>query len=115
MAQAYTMLTEFTGDNMSADAKAAVVSTAATLMGTATSALTEVQAGVGVTQSAISTANTQISAQSTLLTSSASDLDSVDTVALASRISTLQTQLETSYSLTSRLQQLSLVNYLTSG
>ena len=115
IAQAYTMLTEFTGDNMSADAKAAVVSSAATLVGTGIAGLTNVQAGVGVAQTAISQASTQISAQTTLLSSSASNLDSVDPYALSSQVTQLQTQLEASYSLTSRLQQLSLVNYLTAG
>lgn len=115
MAQAYTMLTEFTGDDLSADAKAAVVSTAANLVSTGIAGLTNVQAGVGVTQAAISQANTQIGAQTTLLSSSASNLDSVDTYALSSQVTQLQTQLEASYSLTSRLQQLSLVNYLTAG
>ena len=115
IAQAYTMLTEFTGDDMSAGVKAAVVSTAATLVSSGIAGLTDVQAGVGVTQSAISQANTQIGAQTTLLKSSASNLDSVDTYALSSQVTQLQTQLEASYSLTSRLQQLSLVNYLTAG
>ncbi|MBE7190014.1 flagellar hook-associated family protein [Jatrophihabitans endophyticus] len=115
MAQAYTMLTEFTGDGMSADAKAAVVATAGKLVSTGIAGLTEVQAGVGVTQTAISQANTQIGAQTTLLSSSATNLDSVDTYALSSQVTQLQTQLEASYSLTSRLQQLSLVNYLTAG
>ena len=50
-----------------------------------------------------------------LLSSTASNLDSVDTYALSSQVTQLQTQLEASYSLTSRLQQLSLVNYLTAG
>ena len=115
VAQGYTMLAEFTGDNMSADAKAAVVSTAANLVSTGIAGLTNVQAGVGVTQSAISQANTQIGAQTTLLSLSASNLDSVDPYALSSQVTQLQTQLEASYSLTSRLQQLSLVNYLTAG
>ena len=115
VSQAYTMLAAFTGDGMSADAKAAVVSTASSLVSTGIAGLTEVQAGVGVTQSLISQTDTQISAQSTLLKSSASDLDSVDTYALSSRVTQLQTQLEASYSLTSRLQQLSLVNYLSAG
>ena len=115
MAQAYTMLTEFTGDDMSAGAKAAVVATAGKLVSTGIAGLTEVQAGVGVAQSAVSQANTQISAQTNLLSSSASNLDSVDTYALSSQVTQLQTQLEASYSLTSRLQQLSLVNYLTAG
>ena len=39
-------------------------------------------------------------------------MESVDTYALSSRVTTLQTQLQASYELTSRLQSLSLTNYL---
>ena len=115
VSQSYTMLAQFTGDNVSAAAQSAVVSTAANLLSTGIAGLTNVQAGVGVAQDAIAQANTQISAQTTLLSSSASNLDSVDSYALSSQVTQLQTQLEASYSLTSRLQQLSLVNYLTAG
>ncbi len=115
IAQAYTMLTEFTGDNLGADAKAAVVATASSLMSAGIAALTNVQADVGITQASIETADTQNGAQVAVLKTSVGDLESVDTYALSSRVSTLQTQLEASYELTSRLQQLSLVNYLSGG
>ena len=115
IAQAYTMLTEFTGGTMSADAKAAVVATASKLMSAGIGALTNVQADVGVAQSSIATANARNSAQITVLKSTVGDLENVDTYALSSQVTSLQTQLEASYELTSRLQQLSLVNYLTSG
>ena len=68
---------------------------------------------MGATQDAISSANSQISSQVSVLQSNVSDLDSVDTYALSSQVTTLQTQLEASYELTSRLQDLSLTNYLT--
>ena len=53
IAEAYTMLSEFTGSNMSDDAKAAVVTKATTLMNTGLAALNQVQTGVGITQAAI--------------------------------------------------------------
>lgn len=115
IAQAYTMLTEFTGQNLGEAAKAAVVATASKLMSAGIAALTNVQAGVGVAQASISGANSQISAQVGVLNTSVGNLESVDTYALSSKVTTLQTQLEASYELTSRLQQLSLVNYLTTG
>ena len=115
LTQAYTMLTEFTGSNLGADARAAVVSTASALVSSGISDLTNLQSGVGVAQSAITSADNVMSTQVDVLKSSVSNLESVDTYALSSTVTTLQTQLEASYSLTSRLQQLSLVNYLTSG
>jgi flagellar hook-associated protein 3 FlgL len=42
-----------------------------------------------------------------------SDLEGVDPYEAATRVSLLQQQIETSYALTARMQQLSLVKYLT--
>ena len=112
IAAAYTMLSEFTGSTMGADAKAAVVAKATSLVNTGLAALNQVQTGVGATQAAIASANTQASAQATVLKGQVSDMESVDTYALSTRVTTLQTQLQASYELTSRLQSLSLTNYL---
>ncbi len=114
VAQAYTMLTEFTGSGISADAKAAVVSSANNLMSAGLAGLNNLQATVGLAQASVATANTQISAQVGVLQTNVSDLTSVDTYALSTRVTALQTQLQASYELTSRLQTLSLVNYLSS-
>ena len=116
LSQGYAILDEFTGGStLSSDAQAAAVSQATTLINAGIAGLTNIQSGVGVAQTAISDANTQLSAQSSLLKGSVSDMTSVDTYALSSQVTTLQNQLEASYSLTSRLQQLSLVNYLGSS
>ncbi len=112
IAQAYTMLSEFTGSTISSEAQAAVVSTASTLVSTGIDALNNVQTGVGVAQAAVTSANAQITSQVNVLQTSVGDLTNVDTYALSSQVTTLQTQLEASYQLTSRLQSLSLVNYL---
>ena len=116
LSQGYAIINEFTsGSTLGSDAQAAAVSRATTLINAGIADLTNVQSGVGIAQAAISDANTQISAQSTLLKGSVSDMTSVNTYALSSQVTTLQNQLEASYSLTSRLQQLSLVNYLSSS
>ena len=114
IAQAYTMMSEFTGSTISSDAQAAVVATASGLMNTGVSALTNLNTGVGVAQAVVSAANTQISSQVSVLESNVSDMTSVNTYELSSQVTSLQTQLEASYELTSRLQSLSLVNYLSS-
>ncbi len=112
IAEAYTMVREFTGSTMSADAKAAVVAKATTLMNAGIAALTQTQAGVGTAQSTIEAADTTLSAQATLLKGKAFSLESVDPYALSAQVSTLQTQLQASYQLTAQLQKLSLVNYI---
>lgn len=112
IAEAYTILSEFTGSNFNADAKAAAVAKASSLMSSGIAALSQVQTGVGVSQAAIDTANTGLAARSSVLKGEVSNLESVDTYALSNRVTTLQTKLQASYELTSRLQSLSLVNYI---
>ena len=113
--QAYTMLSALSGSNLSSSASAAVVSTATTLLNSGIAALTNLQSSVGVAQAAVTSAGTQMSAQVSVLQTNVSNAASVDTYALSTQISTLQTQLEASYELTSQIQSLSLTNYLTAG
>lgn len=114
VAQAYTMLSAFAGQNISANALSAVTSTAAKLISSGTAGLNNLASGVGIAQSTVTDTNTQISSQVTLLTNNVSDLNGVDPTALSTQVSALTTQLEASYELTQKLSQLSLVNYLTS-
>ena len=86
IAEGYTILSEFTGSNFSASAQAAAVATATKLVNSGIAALNNAQSAVGTAQSAVSNANTQISAQVTVLQSNVSNLDSVDTYALSSRV-----------------------------
>ena len=113
LAQAYTMLSEFTGQGLSAAAQQAVVTTATNLVGQALSGMTDINAGIGITQSTISDANTRLTTQKGLLDTQVETLQGVDSYALTSQLSTLQTQIQSSYELTAALQKLSLVNYIT--
>lgn len=112
LAQAYTMVSELTGSNMSADAQQAVVNSAVNVLTTAMSGLTNMQASVGISQNAILSANDHITAQTNVLSSEAQGMAQVDPYQLSTKISSLQTQIEASYELTSSLHKLSLVNYL---
>ena len=112
LVEAYTMISEFTGSNMSADAKAAVVTKATSLVQTAMSGINDAQVAVGMGQKSIDDANTNLSAQSNLLQGRVSDMEGADVYTLNNTIKTLQAQLQDTFSLTSQLQSLSLVNYL---
>jgi flagellar hook-associated protein 3 FlgL len=114
VAQAYTMLSEFTGQNLSSGARAAVIATASKLMDSGVSGLTNLEAGVGVAQATLDDTGTQINSQLEVINNNITSLEGVDTAALSTKVSALQTQLTASYELTSRIAQLSLVNYLTS-
>ncbi len=112
LAQAYTMLSDLGTQNLSQGAYQAVTSSATNLLMSAITNLTNIQASVGRVQASISNSNNQMSAQMNVLSTQISNLESVNSYEVATRVSELQTQLETSYSLTSQLHNLTLVNYL---
>lgn len=112
LAQAYTMVSEFGTTNLSSAAGQAVVNTASKLIGSAVSGLTALNTGVGITQSSISDANDQLQTQISLISSQVTTMEGVDSYALTTQVSNLQTQIEASYELTAKLQQMSLVNYM---
>ena len=112
LAQAYTMLSEFGGSQLSSSAQGAVASAATSLVAEGQAALTDTQTALGAVQSAVTDANSSMSSQLTLLQQQVNGLDDVDQSATAAKISSLTTQIQMAYELTARLQQLSLAQYL---
>lgn len=112
LAQAYTMVADLGTQNLNSSALQAVTNTARSLLTSAISNLVDLQASVGMVQSNVSSATNQMSLQMNILSAQIGNLESVNTYEVATRVTDLQTQIETSYSLTARLQQLSLVKYL---
>ena len=112
LAQAYTMVQEFGGSDLSTAAGQAVLASATQLVSNAVSGLTDIESGVGVSQAAVSDANDTMATQISFLSEQANAQVAVDPSLLATQISGLQTQIQASYEVTSQLQQLSLVTYL---
>lgn len=112
LAQAYVMVADLGTQNLGEGAYQAVISSAQTLLTSAIGGLTNLQANVGLVQSGVSSADNQMSLQMNLLSAQVSNLESVNPYEASTRVSELQTQIETSYSLTSQLQALSLVKFL---
>jgi flagellar hook-associated protein 3 FlgL len=112
LTQAYAMLNEFTGAGVPQGAMQVVVSQAAALINKGMAALTTTEATIGAAQQRVTDANDNMSAQMTILQTQIDNLDSVNPYQTATQVSSLTTQLQTAYSLTSQLQQLSLVKYL---
>ncbi|ABS16891.1 MULTISPECIES: flagellar hook-associated family protein [Brucella/Ochrobactrum group] len=84
-------------------------------MQTTTTAITETtseQTTLGLAQSRTEAATTRIAAQQKILNQSVLNLEEVDPYEAATRVNALKTQIETSYSLTVQLQNMSLLNYL---
>jgi flagellar hook-associated protein 3 FlgL len=70
------------------------------------------QGYVGVTQKRLEEANERMTMQIDLFTQSITDLEGIDPYEASSKVTSLMTQIEISYSLTARMQQMSLLKYL---
>ena len=81
-------------------------------MGRAISGIDGERSKLGISESRVSQANTSLDAQITILTTSINDMEGIDTYEAATRVTTLESQLSLAYTLTSRIQNLSLLNYL---
>ena len=113
--QAYAMLNAAASQSLTQQQGQDVITQAEALLSSGITSLTALQANIGVTQSAITNADTSMAAQQTILTQNVGSLEDVDTYALSTKVTSLQTQLQDSFSLTSQLKTLSLVNYLSAG
>ena len=100
------------GGKLGADAYKAVMDTAIRTVSGAVSMLTQTQATLGIVQTRLTNANDHMSIQASLLQKTFNSYENVDGYTSQTNITSITTQIETSYSLTSRLQQLSLLKYL---
>ena len=114
LTEAYVMVAGLGFTNLNAAAQQVIVKQATTLAGDSTSGLTQMQSLLGVTQQRVTDTNNQIDTQVNFLTQSIDNLESVDSLQVTTQISNLTTQLEAAYTLTNRLNNLSIMNYLTS-
>lgn len=81
-------------------------------MGRAISGIDGERSKLGISESRVTQANTSLDAQITILNTSIKDMEGIDTYEAATRVTTLESQLSLAYTLTSRIQNLSLLNYL---
>ena len=112
LAQGYTMLSEFGNIGLSSSAQQALATTATNLVTQGVSSVINTQASLGQSQTAITAANSQMSQQMTLLQTQVGSLDSVDPAQVATELSQISTQLQTSYQVTAKLYDLNLAQYL---
>jgi flagellar hook-associated protein 3 FlgL len=74
--------------------------------------ITDERSATGIQENRISNASSRIEMQIDIFERSIIDMEGVDPYEAASKVSALVTQIETAYSLTSRIQQLSLLKFL---
>jgi flagellar hook-associated protein 3 FlgL len=72
----------------------------------------EQRTNVGIASERVSKAEERLEAQKDILTKSLGSLENVDPEEAATRLNTMKTLLETAYTVTAKIQQLSLANYL---
>ncbi len=112
LAMAYTMVADLGAAGLSQSAYSTLVSKASSLVGAAVQGLNATQAQLGYAQQAVKRADDRISSQMDVIATHIGTLENVDPYETATRVNQLTTQLETAYTVTGRLQQLSLLDYI---
>ncbi|KQQ58264.1 MULTISPECIES: flagellar hook-associated family protein [Rhizobium/Agrobacterium group] len=103
---------QLVNSGLNADALSVVNNTTTSLTGSAISGIDTQRAQIGLSQERVEKANTYMSSQKTIIDTQLTNLIGVDTYEASTRLTTLLNQVETSYTITSKIQGLSLVNYL---
>ncbi|EJJ26478.1 flagellar hook-associated family protein [Rhizobium sp. CF142] len=112
LALASVLVSTLSAKGLSSDAQRAVTSAAINYASGASSNLVSQQSQLGLSQERVEKANDALDAQTTILQNKLVDLEGVDTYEASTQVKSLETQLETAYTLVNKLQSLSLVNYL---
>jgi len=103
---------ELLGSPISSEVRSLVNSEAIKHAGEAVTKIDNVRSSLGVAESRVKKANTALEAQVRIFELHIGDLEGVDAYEASTRMNSLLAQVETSYQLTARLQQLSLMNFL---
>jgi flagellar hook-associated protein 3 FlgL len=112
LAMAATVIMDLFDSNVGPGARAALVERAVSLVGDAIGGLGDLQATTGIIQQRVANATERLEVQSDLFERRIGNLLDIDPYEAATRVSTLLTQIETSYALTARLQQLSITRFI---
>lgn len=112
LASSYAILAELGGSAISDETMDTMVRFVIENMSEGIAETTAVQSQIGVVENRVSTANERLDYQQTLLTNAAANLEDVDSFEVAMRINELLSSIEASYSVTARIQRLSIMDYL---
>ncbi len=112
MAMAYTMVLDLGFRGLSEETRQVVINKAVETLSKAVTGVIDIQADLGIVQEKIDSANERMDLQRTIFDERIGKLESVDPAEAKIRVDQLMTQIQTSYSLTAQLRQLSLINFL---
>ena len=112
LAMAAAAISDLFGSNLSVAGKQALVNRTVGLVGEAISSVAELQSQTGVVEQRVSAASERMKMQADLFERSIIETEGVDPYEAANRVKELLSHIETSYALTARIQQLSLLRFL---
>ncbi len=115
VAEAFTMIAGLGFGALNTGTQQVIISKARDLTANAKGGLTLVQSSLGVTQQRITDANDQIDTQVNFLSKSIDNLEQVDPASVSTQLSQISTALQAAYSLTNKLNSLSILNYLSNA
>ena len=97
---------------LTACAEEQVAQKAAVILGSALTGLSNVQATLGVSEQRIADSNERMSLQVDMITNRIDMLEGVDRNEASVRVTALEQQIELSYAITGKIQQLNILDYL---
>ncbi|WEX08325.1 flagellar hook-associated family protein [Chelativorans sp. AA-79] len=112
LAMTTSVLSEFLAISLGDEARQALYKQMTATVGEAVPEIASAQSEAGVIEKRVKDASERISSQIDLYKMFVNDLEGVDPFEASTRVNELLTQIETSYALTARIQQLSLLRYL---
>ncbi len=112
LAMAAAAISDLFDSNLGVAGKEALVNRAVSLVGEALGALGELQSQTGVVEQRVTAASDRMKMQADLFERSIIETEGVDPYEAANRVKDLLAHIETSYALTARIQQISLLRFL---
>lgn len=112
LAMAYTVIATLGAAPLKGDALATVLDKTRSLMGSAISGVTDIATRVGTGQSRIAAADTLMRSAIDATDRRLNVLEAIDPAEAKTRLDTVTTQIEMSYSLTARILKLSIMDYI---
>lgn len=112
IASAYTLIAGLNVASLGDAARKVVTDAAAIQLRAGTDRITTLRADVGTKLKRIESANTELLRQQDIMEKTVSKLEDVDITEAGLRVNALKTQLEAAYTVTGKIQSLSLLNYI---
>jgi flagellar hook-associated protein 3 FlgL len=112
LAMAYTMVADLGTANLGQPAYEVVIDQATKIINEAIQGLGDVQSKLGISEQRVKDASERMTVQIDILETHVNSLEAIDPNEAATRVTALLTQMETSYALTARIMNLSILNYL---